>query len=405
MELGPHQINAISKLKNGSILCGAVGTGKSRTALVYFFTKVCGGSVEVNGEGEWKEPKNPRDLYVITTAKKRDSLDWEEECIPFAIGHDPANSVQRIKLTVDSWNNIKKYTKVYGAFFIFDEQRVTGSGPWVKAFYAITKKNQWIMLSATPGDKWKDYIPVFVANGFYRNKSEFSQEHCLYAPYLNYPKIIGYRNERLLMQHRIDIVVRMKFRKPAEQHHHYIQTRYDKQLYLRVFRDRWNVYDNEPIAETGKLCYLLQRVVNSDGSRLEAVREILDSKKKVIIFYNFMFELEMLRTLLTDLGVPFTEWNGIKHEEILDGDSWAYLVQYLSGAEGWNCITTDTIIFYSQNYSYRLSVQAAGRIDRMNTPFKDLHYYHLKSSSPIDSAIARALRNKENFNERDFIGA
>lgn len=403
MELYSHQIKAVEKLRNGSILCGDVGTGKSRTSLVYFYCKVCGGSIEINGEGQSEAPTDPVDIYVITTAKKRDSLDWNKECVPFGIGPDPKKSICGIKLTVDSWNNIKKYIKVYGAFFIFDEQRVTGSGPWVKAFYSITRKNKWILLSATPGDKWCDYIPVFVANGFYRNKTEFKNLHCTFAPYLPYEKIIGYRNERILMQHRRDIVVRMKYRKPAEQHHHYVGVPYDKQLYLRVFRDRWNVYDNEPIDETGKLCFLVQRVVNSDPSRIEAVRKIISEKRKVIIFYNFMFELELLRDLLTSMNYPFTEWNGVKHEEILDGDSWAYLVQYLSGAEGWNCITTDTIIFYSQNYSYRVSVQAAGRIDRMNTPYKDLHFYHLKSTAPIDSAIAQALRDKKNFNERDFL--
>ena len=394
MELYPHQIKAVESLKNGSILCGDVGTGKSRTSLVYYYIKVCEGSLEINGDGKDRKPKQPHDLYVITTAKKRDSGDWEEECaaLPF-----------EVTLKVDSWNNIGKYREIKDAFFIFDEQRVTGSGPWVKAFYAIAKKNEWILLSATPGDKWKDYIPVFVANGFYKNKSEFERLHCTFAPYLDYPKIIGYRNERVLMKHRQEITVRMKFRKPAEQHHHYIETGYSKILYFRVFRDRWNIYDNEPIEETGKLCYLLRRVVNSDPSRIVAVERIIFERKKVIIFYNFAFELELLRNLLTQIGVPFTEWNGMKHEEILTGDSWAYLVQYTSGAEGWNCITTDTIIFYSQNYSYRVTVQAAGRIDRMNTPFKNLHYYHLRSASPIDSAIAKALKEKKNFNESEFM--
>lgn len=403
MELYSHQLKAVEKLKNGSILCGDVGTGKSRTSLAYFFLKVIEGKLEINGEGDFDYPKNPMDLYVITTAKKRDSLDWEKECIPFFIGPDRESSICGIKLTVDSWNNIKKYSKVYGAFFIFDEQRVTGSGPWVNAFYAITRKNKWILLSATPGDKWCDYISVFVANGFYKNKSEFNALHCTFAPYLNYPKITGYRNEHILMKHRRDITVRMKYIKPAEQHHHYVGVLYDRKLYLRIFKDRWDIYDNEPIEETGKLCYLLRKVVNSDPSRIEAVRKILCEKDKVIIFYNFVFELEMLRELLKDMNILFTEWNGQKHEEILSGDRWAYLVQYTSGAEGWNCITTDTIIFFSLNYSYRVSVQAAGRIDRMNTPFKDLHYYHLKSTAPIDSAIAQALRDKKTFNEQEFL--
>ena len=417
MELYSHQIKAIEKLKNGSILCGDVGTGKSRTALAYYYTKVCGGNLVVNGEGTWGAPTAPRDLVIITTAKKRDDLEWLKECIPFGINEDPEKSICNIKVTVDSWNNIKKYTKIVGAFFIFDEQRVCGYGAWVKAFLQITKKNQWILLSATPGDTWSDYIPVFVANGFYRNKTDFNSQHCVFSPFTNYPKIDRYVNTGALMRHRQEVLVRMRYKKQAEQHHIYIPAVYDRFLYMRVFKDRWDPYDNCPIDETGKLCYLLRKVVNSDPSRLEAVRDIIYAEHTVIIFYNFTYELEAMKEMFqtmtlcedssdgySETKLTIAEWNGQKHEPLPTGTFWVYLVQYSAGCEGWNCITTNTIIFYSQNYSYRMTVQASGRIDRMNTPFKDLYYYHIKSSAPIDSAIANALRSKKNFNEKGFIG-
>lgn len=392
-------------MKNGSILCGDVGTGKSRTALVYYYTKVCGGSMEINGEGTWGEPTTPRDLYIITTAKKRDDLEWLHECVPFMLCEDPEKSVCNIKLTVDSWNNIKKYAKVTGAFFIFDEQKVCGYGAWAKTFLNITRKNQWILLSATPGDTWSDYIPVFIANGYYRNKTDFEAHHCVFNPFTPYKKIERYVNTGTLMRHRQDILVRMKYKKQASQHHVAVPVNYDKQLYSLLFKNRWDPYDNCPIEEVGKLCYLLRKVVNSDPSRITAVRDILEARPKVIIFYNYTYELEILRALFEELSIPFAEWNGLNHEAIPDGDSWGYFVQYSAGCEGWNCITTDTIIFYSQNYSYRMTVQASGRIDRMNTPFTELYYYHIKSSAPIDLAIARALNNKRNFNEKGFIGA
>lgn len=405
MELYSHQMNAVDKMKNGSILCGDVGTGKSRTALVYYYTKICGGSMEINGEGTWGEPTTPRDLYIITTAKKRDDLEWLHECVPFMLCEDPEKSVCNIKLTVDSWNNIKKYAKVTGAFFIFDEQKVCGYGAWAKTFLNITRKNQWILLSATPGDTWSDYIPVFIANGYYRNKTDFEAHHCIFNPFTPYKKIERYVNTGTLMRHRQDILVRMKYKKQASQHHVAVPVNYDKQLYSLVFKNRWDPYDDCPIEEVGKLCYLLRKVVNSDPSRITAVRDILEARPKVIIFYNYTYELEMLRALFEELSIPFAEWNGLNHEAIPDGDSWGYFVQYSAGCEGWNCITTDTIIFYSQNYSYRMTVQASGRIDRMNTPFTELYYYHIKSSAPIDLAIARALNNKRNFNEKGFIGA
>ena len=47
--------------------------------------------------------------------------------------------------------------------------------------------------------------------------------------------------------------------------------------------------------------------------------------------------------------------------------------------------------------------QAAGRIDRLNSPYRDLYYYHLKSRSGIDIAISKALGQKKQFNERKFV--
>lgn len=391
VELADYQLEAIKKLKTGSILCGGVGSGKSRTALAYYFMKECKGSFLVNGQGDYIPMKDPKDLYIITTAKKRDSMEWLKEAAMFALTP-----------VVDSWNNIKKYVDVSGAFFIFDEQRVVGYGAWTKAFLKITRKNNWILLSATPGDQWSDYIPVFIANGFYRNKTDFTNRHCIFSAHTNYPKIERYFDEIILEAYRRKILVTMENPKLTTRHEETVLVNYNKDLYRTVFRDRWDPYDDCPIPETGKLFYLLRRVVNSDPDRLDKVASILASSPKVIIFYNFTYELEMLRGLCSNLNIPFSEWNGEKHEELLDGDRWVYLVQYAAGCEGWNCITTNVMIFFSQNYSYRMTEQAMGRIDRMNTPFDNLYYYKLRSSSPIDLAIARALSRKHNFNERSF---
>lgn len=370
-------------MKNGSILVGDVGSGKSRTALYYYISKV--GKV---------------DLYIITTAKKRDSKEWVEEIKAMEL----MDIYRKGKIHIDSWNNIKKYAKVSGAFFIFDEQRVVGKGSWVKAFLKIARTNQWILLSATPGDSWQDYIPVFLANGFYRNRTEFNNTHVIFNPYCTkYPQIDRYINTNLLNKYRRSILVEMKDPRKTKRIDIEKHTEYNKALYKRIWRDRWDIYEDEPIQETGKLCYLMRKVVNSDKSRIEALREILFMHSKVIIFYNFNYELEMIKEFLSSIDIPFSEWNGKRHEEILSGDKWVYLVQYTAGAEGWNCITTDTMIFYSQTYSYRSREQAKGRIDRMNTPFKNLYYYHLLSYAPIDIAIKKALKSKKSFNERNFV--
>jgi len=404
IELYDHQLKAIEKMKNGCILCGGVGTGKSRTALAYYYIYDCQGSLVINSKGSLGEMKTPRDLYIITTAKKRDSEEWKWECYPFGLTTDPDDNINHIRVTIDSWNNIKKYSNVFGAFFIFDEQRVCGSGAWVKAFLNISRKNNWILLSATPGDTWSDYIPVFIANGFYRNKTDFNEQHVIFSRFAKYPKIDRFINTGILIKHRNDILIMMKYNKLTNPIHQSVMVSYDKQLYLNVWRDRWDPYDSCPVQETGKLFYLMRKVVNSDRSRLEALSHILEEKTSAIIFYNFTYELLMMRELLDSYKIQYAEWNGEKHEPVPVGSRWVYMVQYSAGCEGWNCITTDTIIFYSQNYSYRMTTQAEGRIDRLNTPFKDLYYFHFKSNAPIDLAIARALKNKKNFNEKSFIG-
>lgn len=399
-----YQEEAVKKIKNGCILNGGVGSGKSRTALYYYF-KEQGGSIDPI----FIPMKiHPRDLIIITTARKRDTLEWEGELASFLMSTDEKQYKRYGNhIYVDSWNNIKKYADITGAFFIFDEQRVVGSGAWVKAFLKITKSNDWILLSATPGDTWSDYIPVFIANGFYRNKTEFGREHIVYSRFTKYPKIDRYINTGRLIRQRNDILVDMDFKRQTVAHHEDVYVNYDKFKFREVMKNRWNPYTNEPVKQASELCYILRRIVNEDDSRQIALADILEDHPKAIIFYNFDYELEILRGMAYIAGLEGTyeiaEWNGHKHQPIPTSDCWVYLVQYTAGAEGWNCITTDTIIFYSLNYSYKILSQACGRIDRLNTPYTDLYYYHIKSRSGIDLAISRALDEKKTFNETKYI--
>lgn len=401
INLYPHQKIAIEKLKSGSILCGGVGSGKSRTSIAYYFVKECNGNINVPNDK--LTMNNPKDLYIITTARKRDTYEWEQECIPFNLTKDRSTSICNVKVTVDSWNNINKYANVKNSFFIFDEQRVVGSGSWVKSFIEISKKNRWILLSATPGDCWMDYIPVFIANGFYKNRTQFINRHVVYNRFLKYPKVERYLDCKILEKYRQDITVIMKYSKPTTPHNINIIVNFDKEKLNTIFKDRWNIFENKPIKDSSQLCYTMRKVVNSDPSRCEAIKNLLSKHDKIIVFYNFNYELEILRDFCKKNNINYSEWNGHKHEPIQKTDRWLYLVQYTSGAEGWNCIETNAIAFYSQNYSYKIMTQSAGRIDRLNTPFADLYYYHLRSTSIIDLAILKSLKNKETFNEQKFI--
>ena len=405
--LRDYQIKAVNKMSNGCILNGGVGSGKSRTGLYYYFKENSGSMMP-----DYVPMKNPQDLYIITTAMKRDSLEWEGELANFALSTDPKlNKLHGNKVVIDSWNNIKKYTDVANAFFMFDEDRLTGSGAWVKAFYKIAKKNNWIILSATPGDCWSDYIPVFLANGFYRNKTEFCREHIVYSRYTKWPQVDRYLNTGRLIRLRNRILIDMDFHRDTIPHHNDIYVDYDIAKYKETIKTRWDPYKDEPIQQASGLCYVLRRIVNENESRVVALMEILEKTPRAIIFYNFDYERDMLLHLFSHDDSEFTnefvdyevaEWNGHAHQPIPKSDRWIYLVQYTAGCEGWNCVKTDTIIFFSQNYSYKVMAQASGRIDRMNTPFRDLYYYHLKTRSGIDLAISKALSKKKKFNERKW---
>lgn len=414
VSLMPHQLEAIDNLHSGSILCGGVGTGKSLTALGYYYLQECRGVVWTYGKPG--PMMNPKPLYIITTAKKRDSGEWDLDIDKYGLDRNEA------KITIDSWNNIPKYTGISGAFFIFDEQRVGGSGKWAKCFCKLAKKNHWLLLTATPGDTWLDYIPVFIANGFYKNRSEFLQKHAVYNPYVTkFPKIDRFTDVGYLEKLRRSITVVMKYEKKAEPiWRTIIDENYDKDKYDIVWRKRWDPWKNEPIKDISTCCYMMRRVVNANVERCKKAFQIAMSSEKhrAIIFYNYNYELNLLKDEIEQIvedikekderfevlfgDFEIAEWNGHKHESIPNSQSWVYLVQYNAGAEGWNCIETDTVIFFSQSYSYKVMTQAAGRIDRMNTPFEKLHYYIMRSNAPIDLAISKALNGKRNFNEQLF---
>ena len=398
-----YQIDAVNRMRNGCILNGGVGSGKSRTALAYYYLRNDGDPSSLCGDDYISMGDPPKDLYIITTARKRDTKEWEADMVPFLLSTNPEINLYSNKIMVDSWNNITKYKDITDAFFIFDEDRVTGSGVWVKSFLKIAKSNEWIILSATPGDCWMDYLAVFIANGFYKNKTEFLREHVVYSRFSKFPKIDRYLNTGRLIRLRNRILIDMDFHRDTIPHHEDVYVSYDAIAYKDICRTRWNPWDNKPIENASEFCYSLRKIVNSDEARQVALLKIIENHPRAIIFYNFDYELNILKSIHYGDDFEIAEWNGHKHQEIPKGDKWIYLVQYNAGNEGWNCVRTDTIIFYSQNYSYKIMIQAAGRIDRLNTPYKDLYYYHIKSRSGIDLAISKALKNKKQFNERKFV--
>lgn len=387
VELMPHQEEVLDRLSNGKILWGGVGSGKSMVALAYYFHKdQCG------------------DLIVITTAKKRDSLEWEADAVGFGIGIERDGTVAGT-LTVDSWNNISKYVDRKDCFFIFDEQRLVGNGAWVKSFLKIVKNsNAWLILSATPGDTWMDYVPVFVANGYYKNITDFKRQHVVYRPFTRYPQIDRFLEVPKLERLKREVLVEMPYLSNSKRNMVDVKVGYDIETFKKASVERWNVFEDRPIRDASEWFAVCRKIVYSDRSRLEALRKLMDKHPRLIVFYNFNYELDLLRELYDSYSDLYTvaEWNGHKKDAIPDCENWVYLVQYTAGAEGWNCISTDAMVFFSLNYSYKLYEQSQGRIDRLNSPFRDLYYYRFIAPVSVDYQVMKSLSEKRTFNERKW---
>lgn len=372
-KLYPWQEKAVDQLSSGKVLYGGVGSGKTLTALSFY-----------------KKNYSHIPLYVITTAKKRDTHDWEKE----------AKMVGIEDLTVDSWNNIKDYKNVYNSFFIFDEQRAVGYGAWGKNFIKICHLNAWLMLSGTPGDNWTDYMVLFIANNWYKNKTDFENQHVEYDRFAKFPKIKAYHNVGKLQHLRTELLVKMDMTRETERERIDIVTGYNQPLYRSITQTRQDPDTGRPFQSASGYTQCMRKLVSTSQDRIERVTKLIQFLDRPIIFYNYNYELETLLDICSKIdGRTVAQWNGRKHEEIPETSSWVYLVQYTAGAEGWNCTSTDTVIFYSPNYSYKIMEQAEGRIDRLNTSFKHLKYYFVQSASPIDRAVFKAIEKKRRFNE------
>jgi hypothetical protein len=393
-ELYPHQRAAVDKMHDGCVLAGNVGTGKSLTALAYYVEKVCGGMLDRSAPMQ-----TPTDLLIITTAKKRDSLDWFKEALHFGLFANPELSYGNVNITVDSWQNIQKYKDIQDHFIILDEQKLVGTGVWVKSFLRMAKHNQWVMLSATPADTWLDYIPLFVAKGYYRNRTDFTEQHIIWSFNGRYRKVRGFFGVRHLERLRSEIIVEMPLERHTQRHLVTRPVLFDRATFDMVWKRRWNIYEGKPLIDVAEMHRIGRKVVNSDPSRLEEIVELGATHPRMIIFYNFDYELELLRTLMPKMDICVAEWNGHRHEPIPETERWLYLVQYQAGAEAWNCTATDTIVYYSLTYSHKLFEQSQGRIDRLDTHFDDLYYYILISDSRIDKLIWKALVAKKSFHE------
>ena len=401
----PEQIQAVRQLQNGSILAGGVGSGKTLTSLAWYLTSVCNAaSFEKGGSLAKKKVKGSPTLYVITTAKKRDSLEWEEEAARLGLSTDPACSFTGSHIVVDSWNNIGKYSDREHAVFFFDEQRASGSGRWVKEFLKITRKNTWLLLSATPGDVWMDYLPVFMAHGFFRTRTEFMEDHVIFDRFAKYPKVKRYIGEAKLQRLRRSILVEMPVERHTTRERETVYCDYDRDLYKWVVKNRMDPWTEEPLRDAGGVCRILRKVVSDNDWRSAEAKCILSSNERVIVFYNYNYELDRILAVAESLGLPTAQWNGHRHDAIPAEPRWVYICQYTSAAEGWNCTSTDTVLFWSLNYSWRVTEQCEGRIDRLNTPYSRLKYYFLESDSSIDKAVRRSLSSKKVFNERAFAG-
>ena len=205
------------------------------------------------------------------------------------------------------------------------------------------------------------------------------------------------------MRNRRQILVPMVYKKVTERKRQLIYSEYNTDNYHKIMKERWNIFEDKPIENASELLQIIRKTVATDPDRKLNAKIMMDAHDRLIIFYNYNYERDVLIEIAEELGKEYFEWNGHAHEDIPDQEQWLYFVQYTAGAEGWNCISTNVIMFYSVNYSFRYMEQAEGRIDRINTPYNVLEYYYLTSHSQIEKDILSTVNRKKNFNASAWV--
>ena len=166
------------------------------------------------------------------------------------------------------------------------------------------------------------------------------------------------------------------------------------------------IEDHELVGDTTltKMLYERQLCGQYNQNKMAALRDLLESTNdRIIIFYNFTKEYELIKNLCETLDKPVSVVNGSKKDlkNYNNHSDSVTLIQYQAGAHGLNLQKANKILYFTLPLSSEMFEQSKKRIHRIGQN-KTCFYYYLIVEKSIEEKIWRTLKMRRDYTNKLF---
>lgn len=410
-----YQKEAIENYKEKSFNLSDTGVGKTVMALGSFIESKC------------------KKLLVICLAPK--VVDFAEDGVLMNVDITPLNrgskknkellaESDKVAISFESVWRIPEFLKWVDedTFIIIDESHKVAntSSKVTKYVMKLSKKAKYTYLcTATPisNGKYEQYYPQLKMLGVYNGTKKeyynmFVDERMTRMGGSQFMQITGYRNIDLLENMVNQCSVNYKRDKPYLPEDYVYKTK-KPAMFNKLKKNRMYKTDNGEVIELdnssklfnalrcvshGFLLGINKQVSKEPFERLQAILET-HNNERVVIFYNYNIELEMLKQLLSKLKRPTSEYNGARKDlkEFKGKYNGVVLAHYKSASTGINdFVISNVMVFNSLPLSSIELTQSKGRIDRQGQGKKPM-YYFIIPDTPVEKKIFEQITNGKDF--------
>lgn len=326
--------------------------------------------------------------------------------------HIPSNSVIVVNYE-KAWRR-PELKKLHDFTLMLDESsKIKNEKSHQSKFILGLKPDNVILLSGTPtGGKYEELWSQLHLLGWKIKKKVFLNQYTIqeWDDVLGHYKIVGYQHtERLIKKLHQYGAVFMKSNEVFDlpkQNDVYVKCRMTKD-YQQFAKDHYAIRDGTEVvgdtAATAKL-YLRQFAGVWSPNKLQQVEDLITSTNdRLIIFYNFKAEYEILAALCKKLKRPVATMNGsLKDMSAYEKESNSVsLVQYQAGAMGLNLQKANKIIYFTLTDKSELFEQSKKRIHRIGQD-KPCFYYYLLTTGSIEWRMLDVLKMRRDYNDKLF---
>ncbi|WP_368076685.1 SNF2-related protein [Clostridium tyrobutyricum] len=405
IKLYPHQIQALKETEKFSRVGYFLDMGLGKTFV---------GSEKLN------QLDAPYNLLICQKSKIDDWYDHFKSYYDYkVIKYNKAQEISRHSVVIINYDLIwrrPELMKLKDFTLMCDESSMIKNEKSERAKFILKMKaKNIILLSGTPtGGKYEQLWSQCKLLGWKISKKlywqEFIKSVLLDIGGFKIKKVTGYKNvDRLKRKLHEYGAVFMKtdevFELP-EQIEQKIKIKNTKEY--KIFKkDRLITINNtELVGDTSltKMLYLRQLSSQYNKNKVNQLKDILESTEdRIIIFYNFNKELEIIKKLCEKLDKPISIINGAVKD--LDNfnqyNNSITLVQYQAGAMGHNLQKSNKIIYFSLPLQSELFEQSKKRIHRIGQE-KTCFYWYLITQNSIEEQIYQTLKERRDYTNKLF---